>query len=783
MKKHWELVRGLNRDMRLCVWTNGLTGFTVDGGIYAVVLNLYLLRLGYGAQFIGAVNGAGLLAYGLFSLAAGCLGSRFGTRGMITLGLALMAAGGCALPLVELVAPSLGAGWILASFIVTNVGLALQVTNCTPFLTESSQAGERHTFFSIVATVWSLAGFAGNVVGGLLPPLFGFFLSVSLGDAAPYRYSLWLAPVLLLPAAVLMLTTRAVARKPTNDSPEQLIPSANGDAQIAMLALVRFLFVLGCGAVLIFLNMYLDKDLGAGAAGIGLLLGAGRLCAGAMCLFAPMLAARWSKANLILATAVGTALSMIPLILLAQTTAAAFSFIGVMTLLAVRLPTWLAYSMEAARPARRGLMSGAGEMANGLGFAVVGLGGGYVINTLGYRPLFLLCACLTAVGAWLFARYCRPQQPALVPGNASKMGRKTAFKPLGYLLVFLLSALQPIGVLLAGYGLNLTAAAWFPLIAIFFIITIIDYGIGPDADNPSSKQEIAQLQSTSYYRILTLVCLPVQIALLFWSANEFSSEPLTWAGGFGWILSLGLVNAMVSMNAAHELVHQPARIERWFGGILLSTVCYGTFKVQHIAGHHVDVSTRKDRSLGLLGESVYAYWLRAWKSYFTEAWSLEAKRLRRNGQSPIHWRNELIWWTALSILILALFAYLFGLRGALFFLAQSIVACSVVEAINYIEHYGLERRQLADGRFEPVTRFHSWNSNYYLTSLILFQLQRHSDHHHISSRRYQALLHHEDSPQLPGGYPAMLLLSLVPPLWRRVIHPRIDAFKARQEVV
>ena len=425
MKKYWQLARGLNGEMRLCMWANGLSGFTVDGGIYAVVLNLYLLRLGYGAQFVGAVNGIGLLAYGLFSLAAGWLGNRFGTRNMITLGLALMATGGCALPLVEFVAPRLGVIWVMSSFVVTNMGLALQVTNCTPFLTESSQAGERHRFFSIVATVWSLAGFAGNVVGGLLPPLFGFLLSVSLREAAPYRYSLWLSPVLLLGAAALMVTRRAATPEPIHDLPAAPAPAVKDAGPIAILVLVRFLFVLGCGAVLIFLNMYLDKDLGAGAVGIGLLLGAGRLCAAAMSLLAPMLAARWSQAKLILATAVGTALSMIPLILLANTPAAAFSFLGVITLLAIRLPTWLAYSMEAVGPARRGLMSGAGEMANGLGFAAVGLGGGYVIDNLGYRPLFLLCACLTAAGAWLFARHCRPEpQPELVPGTVVSVMRK-----------------------------------------------------------------------------------------------------------------------------------------------------------------------------------------------------------------------------------------------------------------------------------------------------------------------------------------------------------------------
>jgi alkane 1-monooxygenase len=351
-------------------------------------------------------------------------------------------------------------------------------------------------------------------------------------------------------------------------------------------------------------------------------------------------------------------------------------------------------------------------------------------------------------------------------------------KQFGYLLVFLISALQPIGLLLADNGLNRNVAAWFPLFAIFILITIVDYGIGRDGNNPANREEIRRLSRTKYYRLLTLACLPVQFVLLVWSGSQFTSQFLNGVGQLGWLLSLGLVNAMVSMNGGHELIHRSTRIERWFGGMLLSSVCYGNFKVQHIAGHHVDVSTPADPSTGRYGESVYRYLFRAYRCFFTESWRLEARRLREKGKSPLHWQNEMIWWTMLSLLMLAAFTAAFGVEGAFFFLAQSFVASSVLEAINYIEHYGLERRRLSDARFEPTTHLHSWNSNYLLTNLILFQLQRHSDHHHIASRRYQALLHHEESPQLPGGYPAMLLLSLVPPLWFRVIHPRMEVFKS-----
>ena len=355
MKNYWQMVRGLNRDMRLYLLADGLSGFTVDGGIYAVIFNLYLLRLGYEAAFIGMVNGLGLLAYGLFSFPAGWLGSRFSTRKLIGIGLGVMALGCAALPMAEFIAPHWRATWLVASYVFTNLGLALHVTNCTPFLTEISLVKERPYFYSLVATAWSLAGFAGNLIGGLLPVVLAFVLSASLADAAPYRYALWLTPLLLVSAVLLMFTMRTVTVKPMTGTFQQLKLATDGAAKISLLALVRFLFVMGVGAVLIFLNMYLDKDLDAGAASIGLLLGAGRLFAAGTSLLAPVLALRWSKAKLILGAAVGTALSMIPLVVIAHTSAAAISFIGLMAFTAIRLPTYLAYSMDAVPPGRRAL--------------------------------------------------------------------------------------------------------------------------------------------------------------------------------------------------------------------------------------------------------------------------------------------------------------------------------------------------------------------------------------------------------------------------------------------
>jgi alkane 1-monooxygenase len=230
------------------------------------------------------------------------------------------------------------------------------------------------------------------------------------------------------------------------------------------------------------------------------------------------------------------------------------------------------------------------------------------------------------------------------------------------------------------------------------------------------------------------------------------------------------VSGILAITAAHELIHRPTRLEQWVGGLLLSSVCYGGFKLEHIYGHHVHVSTPMDRSSAHYRQSVYAFVPRSVWNNFKNAWILEAKRLQRRGLPA--WRNEMLVWSLLSLMFAVAAWYFFGAMGLLFFLAQSVVAFCELEVINYIEHYGLTRRETGHG-YERVTPVHSWNSNYRLTNLFLLNLQRHSDHHAFASRRYQELRHFDDVPELPGGYGAMIVLSLFPPLWFHIIHPRI----------
>jgi len=347
----------------------------------------------------------------------------------------------------------------------------------------------------------------------------------------------------------------------------------------------------------------------------------------------------------------------------------------------------------------------------------------------------------------------------------------------GFLLAFT-TALLPMGALaLARQGLALDLAVWFPLAFIFGVVPLIDVLCGVERSNWSTPAQARELEGRWYFRILPLLTLPVWLITLAWCTQQYVSLPLGIAGTLGWILSTGVTGGVLAINPAHELVHKSTRIEPLCGGILLASVGYHGFKVEHVRGHHLHVATPEDSSSARLDESVYAFVPRALWLNVRNAWRLEAQRLRGRGRSPWSWRNEMVAWTLAWLLMLAAATTVWGGRGLLFFLAQGVVAAATLEVINYVEHYGLERREIAPGRYERVTHLHSWNAPQRYTNWLLFNLQRHSDHHAQARRRYQVLLHHADSPQLPAGYASMFVLALLPPLWRHVMNPRALAHR------
>lgn len=353
------------------------------------------------------------------------------------------------------------------------------------------------------------------------------------------------------------------------------------------------------------------------------------------------------------------------------------------------------------------------------------------------------------------------------------------WKRLGFLVVFVVPALMPAAAWLGARSGHPDAMAWFPLFFLFVMLPLADYALGHDPRNPDAIETTA-LEHDRWFAWMTLAALPVQVGVLLWSTRHVVGADFGPAGIVGWVLSQGIVGGVLAINVAHELIHKDTRIERAAGGLLLTSVGYHGFKIEHVRGHHVHVSTPEDASSARFGQSLWHFLPRALLRNTANAWRLEAERLHRLSLPWWHPRNELIGWSALWLsAAIAIGAWL-GPIGAAFFVAQGVFAACSLEIINYIEHYGLERRRLDDGRYERTTHLHSWNSDYLLSNLFLFHLQRHSDHHETPRRRYQVLQHHADSPQLPGGYAAMFLLALCPPLWFRWIDPRVRAFHIRE---
>ena len=349
---------------------------------------------------------------------------------------------------------------------------------------------------------------------------------------------------------------------------------------------------------------------------------------------------------------------------------------------------------------------------------------------------------------------------------------------LAYLLFTLPALLPPTAWALAHHDGRWDLWAWYVPFIYFVAIPLVDRLLGRDRRNPTPEQEAA-LKNDLYYVVLPLLCVPLQIGVLLWGAWVYTQAPFGWLGQLGWMVSIGCVGGVLAINTAHELIHKPTRIERGAGGVLLASVLYGSFKIEHIYGHHVDVATPADNSTAWRGESSYHFIARAFAHNVSRAWALERAHAGRLGKPFAWWRAEVAAWFGLSALFAAAcWAIAGGWQGLVYFGVQAAVAIALLETINYIEHYGLQRRRLPNGRYERVDTTHSWNADFLLTNLLLFQLQRHSDRHAHAARRYHLLRHRDEAPQLPYGYATMMVLAWVPPWWRRVMDPRVDRYQA-----
>jgi len=315
---------------------------------------------------------------------------------------------------------------------------------------------------------------------------------------------------------------------------------------------------------------------------------------------------------------------------------------------------------------------------------------------------------------------------------------------------------------------------WFygPVL-VFGIFPLLDLAVGRDRRNPPDGV-IKALEADRYYRWCTYLYLPIQYAGLVFACWQWSRGGLSTFDSVGLALTVAMVSG-IAINTAHELGHKRASIERWLSRVALAQSGYGHFFIEHNRGHHVRVATPEDPASSRLGESFYAFLPRTVVGSLRSAWELERVRLSRQGSSPWTPRNDVLSAWAMTVLLYAVLVAVCGPVVLPYLLLQAVVGCSLLEVVNYLEHYGLLRARREDGRYERTRPEHSWNSNSVASNVLLYHLQRHSDHHANPMRRYQALRHVEDAPQLPTGYAGMILTALVPSVWRRVMDERLLA--------
>jgi alkane 1-monooxygenase len=315
-------------------------------------------------------------------------------------------------------------------------------------------------------------------------------------------------------------------------------------------------------------------------------------------------------------------------------------------------------------------------------------------------------------------------------------------------------------------------AFWFygPFL-VFVIFPVADLLIGMDAENPPDSI-IKWLEQDRYYRWCTYVFIPIQYAGLVFACYLWADGGLSTVDSIGLALTMSMVSG-IAINTAHELGHKRADLEKWLSKIALAQSGYGHFFIEHNRGHHVRVATWEDPASARMGESFWAFLPRTVAGSLSSAWGLERVRLERGGHSVWSYRNDILQAWAMTVVLFAALTIVFGPVVLPYLLLQAVVGFSLLEVVNYLEHYGLLRQKREDGRYERCLPEHSWNSNNVASNVLLYHLQRHSDHHANPTRRYQALRHVDEAPQLPTGYAGMILLAWFPPLWRRVMDRRL----------
>lgn len=351
------------------------------------------------------------------------------------------------------------------------------------------------------------------------------------------------------------------------------------------------------------------------------------------------------------------------------------------------------------------------------------------------------------------------------------------FARLSAALPFWLSlGLVPVAIIAAVYGgwmlLLLPASTWY-------LFSLLDLFTGLNEENVDPQTPEDQLY---WYRLITLIWAPVQVATIFGILiYVVQTDHLSWWEEWTLFAFLGILSGTVGINYSHELMHQRPKVERWMADILLASVLYSHFRSEHLLVHHRYVATPRDPVTARYNEHFWRFFPRVLRECYVSAFNAEKAMLARKNKPWTDLSNPFFRYWALQVgFVLAAFL-IGGFWGGFLFVVQAFWAVFQLELVNYVEHYGLTRKHLGNGKYEHVLPRHSWNAAHRASNWLLINLQRHSDHHYKPDRRFPLLQTYsdDDAPQLPYGYPVMTMVALFPRVWRKVMNPRVADWRAR----
>ena len=313
---------------------------------------------------------------------------------------------------------------------------------------------------------------------------------------------------------------------------------------------------------------------------------------------------------------------------------------------------------------------------------------------------------------------------------------------------------------------------WIPMIYAWILLPFLELFLHPDQTNMDAAEE-EMAKKNRWYDYMLYIIVPFQYAALYFFLVSLKEPGLAWWDITGRIFSMGLLCGTFGINVAHELGHRVNKFEQFLAKSLLATSMYMHFFIEHNKGHHKNVATPEDPSSARYNEPVYRFYFRTIIYSYISAWNIANEDCRKSGHAIFSVYNEMIHAHFFQLLLVGLIYTFFGGMISLYFLAAAGIGIALLETVNYIEHYGLQRKLRENGIYERAMPQHSWNSSHPLGRIMLFELSRHSDHHYLASRKYQVLKHHEEAPQLPTGYPGSMILALLPPLWFYIMNKKI----------